>query len=310
MQKFIILPDITCDLSAEIREFIGLEDYVKGHVSINDADIVTDLEWESVSRDGFFKTLMDKKAKVTSAPASPEEYYQIFKKYTDEGYAIISTAISSKISSTYNITVSAMERVLKENPEAKIYCVDTLRMSGTHGLLVLYACLLKKEGKSYEEIIEWLENNKARVHQMGPIDDLTFIARRGKISKGKAIMGNLVGVKPMGDCNAEGYVTVLAKAKGIKKALKATALYVRALAENVEDQYLLIAHSDREDIANELKATIEKTVKCKKVFVTDVFASCGTNIGPGMIGVNFLGKPVSEDGAYEKEALVDALSKS
>ena len=90
----------------------------------------------------------------------------------------------------------------------------------------------------------------------------------------------------------------------------AIASLVKAIAENVEDQYLLIAHSDRESIANELKDILEKTVTCKKVFVTDVFASCGTNIGPGMIGVNFLGKPVSEDSSYEKEALLDALSKS
>ena len=310
MQKFIILPDVTCDLNKEIREFVGLEDYIKGYVFIDEETVHTDLDWSSVSREGFYKTLMDKKIKVTSAPASPEEYYQIFKDYADKGYAVISMALSSKISTTYNITVNAKDRVLGENPDAKIYCFDTLRMSGSFGLLVMYACLLKKEGKTYEEIINWLEQNKTCVHQMGPIDDLTFIARRGKISKGKATMANLVGIKPMGDSNAEGYVTVLAKAKGIKKALKATALYVKAIAENVEDQYLLVAHSDRESIANELKDILEKTVTCKKVFVTDVFASCGTNIGPGMIGVNFLGKPVSEDSSYEKEALLDALSKS
>ena len=144
---------------------------------------------------------------------------------------------------------------------------------------------------------------------MGPIDDLTFIARRGRISSGKAIMANIVGVKPMGDSNADGYVSVLAKAKGIKKALKATALYVKKIATDIENQYLLIAHSNREELALDLKDLIEQTVNCKKVFITDVFASCGTNIGPGMIGVNFLGNPVSEDASYEKQALLDALSE-
>ena len=82
-----------------------------------------------------------------------------------------------------------------------------------------YAVITFDDGyKSLDEILPWLEENKNRVHQMGPIDDLTFIARRGRISKGKAFMGNLAGIKPMGDCNEEGYATVLAKAKGMKKA--------------------------------------------------------------------------------------------
>lgn len=309
MGKFIVLPDITCDLNKETREFFGLQDYVKGYVCIGDQLVQTDLDWQSLKRDYFYKTLMNKKISVSSSASSPEEYYQIFKKYVDDGYDVLSMSLSSKISATHGITVSARDKLLSENPNAKVYCLDTLRMSGSFGLLVIYALLLQKEGKSYEEVIDWLENNKTRVHQMGPIDDLTFIARRGRISNGKAIMANLVGIKPMGDSNADGYVTVLAKAKGIKKALKATALYLKTIAEDIENQYVLIAHSDREDVAIELKQEIEKLVKCKKVFITDVFASCGTNIGPGMISVNFMGKAVSEDSSYEKQALLDALGQ-
>ena len=183
-------------------------------------------------------------------------------------------------------------------------------MSGSFGLLVAYALDLQKQGKTYEEVIAWLEENKGRVHQMGPIDGLSFIARRGRISKGKAIMGDIVGVKPMGDSNVEGYVTVLAKAKGIKKALRATVKYVQAVAKDIENQYVFIYHSDREELAYSLKEQFESTIKCKKLFVSDVFCSCGTNIGPGMIGVYFLGDPVSEDSGYEKEALLKALAES
>ena len=76
-----------------------------------------------------------------------------------------------------------------------------------------------------------------------------------------------------------------------------------ACLKNIEDQYIIINHSDREALALELKEKIEETVKCKKVFISDVFASCGTNIGPGMIGAYFLGAPVSDDSQYEKDAL-------
>lgn len=309
MKKFIVLPDITCDLSEEIRAYVGLKDYVPGYTQINGESINTMLDWSQISREDFYKALANKNNRVSSAAPNPEDYYRVFKKYAEEGYDILSMSISSKISATHNIATMAAKRMAEEYPDCRIYCFDSLRMSGALGLLVMSACEMCNAGKSMDEVISWLEENKLKVHQMGPIDDLTFIARRGKISKGKAIMGNLIGIKPMGDCNADGYVTVLGKAKGIKKALTATVAYVKKLAIDIENQYVIISHSDREKIALELKAEFEKEIKCKKLFVSDVFSGCGTNIGPGMIGVYFFGDTVSPDCEVEKAVLLEALGK-
>ena len=309
MRKFVIIPDVTCDMSEEMREYFALDEYIRGYVHINDESMRSTLDWSGIERGKFYSTLSNKKNTVSSACSSPEEYYQIFKKYVEQDIAVLSMSISSKISATYNIATTAAARVREEFPSCSIYCFDSMRMSGSFGLLVAYACELKSQGKSFEEVIEWLEQNKARVHQMGPIDDLTFVARRGQISSGKAFMGNLVGIKPMGDSNADGYVSVLAKAKGIKKALEATVGYVKAIATDVENQYIVIAHSDREKYALDLKARIEAAINCKKVFLTDVFTACGTNIGPGMICVYFMGEPIVEDLSKEKETLTQILAE-
>ena len=102
----------------------------------------------------------------------------------------------------------------------------------------------------------------------------------------------------------------MAKVKGIKKALDVTVSYVGLAAKDLENQYLFIMHSDREDYANMLKEKLEARYPCKKIFVSDVFSGCGTNIGPGMIGVYFMGDPVSEGCAKEKELLAEAISQN
>lgn len=304
MEKFIILADVTCDLSEEIRKEFGMDTYIPGHVSFSDGrDLVTTLDWTNISREEFYKTLSNKKIQVSTAPASPGEYDLFFKKYVQEGYKILSMALSSKISSTYNATVKSAERVKSEYPEAEIYCFDSLRMSGAFGLLVMYAHKMKQDGASFDEIIAWLEANKRRVHQMGPIDDLIFVARRGRISMGKAIMGNFAGVKPMGDCSSDGYVSVMTKVKGISKALDITVRYAGAMASNIEDQYILISHSNRQAYAEKLAQMVTDSLHPKKVFVSDVFSGCGTNIGPGMVGVYFLGNEITEDQEAEKACL-------
>ena len=308
MKDFIILPDSTCDLCVEARTEIGMTDYISGHVNYNGVELPTTLDWEQFSREEYYKTLSNKKAKVTTAPASPAEYAEAFEKYVKEGKAVITICLSSKISSTLNFAKAAAEEVKAKYPEAQIYCFDSFRMSGGIGLLTYYAYKLQNEGKSYEEVIAWLEENRTKVHQMGPIDDLIFVARRGRISMGKAIFGNFAGVKPMGDCNADGYTTVLTKAKGIGKALDLTVQYVKATATDIENQILFIAHSNRELYANTLKEKLE-ALNPKKVFISDVYSACGANIGPGMIGVYYLGEDVSVDLVKEKEAMSKITGK-
>ena len=308
MNPYIILTDVTCDLSLAIREQFGITDYIHRHVSISDGrELVTTLDWSNITREDFYTCLGDRRMQVSTAPASPEEYYEHFKKYAEAGTDIISISISSKISSTYNVAVGAAERVRAEYPERRIVCVDALRMSGSMGLLVCYAHELQREGKTLDEVVDWLENNRMRVHQMGPIDDLIFVARRGRISMGKAIMGSFAGVKPMGDCNRDGYVTVLTKAKGMKKALNATVAYVREVAADVQNQYLLIVHSNREEYAMTLKEKLEGELHPKQVLVSDSYSASGTNIGPGMVGVYFLGDEVSEDLTVEKEIMARVM---
>ena len=304
MDPYIILTDVTCDLSPAIREQFGITDYVHGHVSISDGrELDTKLDWSLISREDFYNCLGDRRMQVSTAPASPEEYYEYFKRYAEAGTDILSLSISSKISSTYNVAVGAAERVMAEYPERRVVCVDSLRLSGSLGLLVCYAHELQRKGKTLDEVADWLEENRLRVHQMGPIDDLMFIARRGRISTGKAIMGSFAGVKPMGDCNRDGYVTVITKAKGMKKALTATVAYAKELATNVEDQYLLIVHSNREAYAETLREKLESELHPKKIFISDSYSASGTNIGPGMVGVYFLGDEVTEELAREREIM-------
>ena len=85
--------------------------------------------------------------------------------------------------------------------------------------------------------------------------------------------------------------------------------YVKKVAVDLENQYIFIMHSNREEYANDLKEKFEMQNLCKKVFVSDVFSGCGTNIGPGMVCVYFFGDQVTTDLQKEKEALLSAIEQ-
>ena len=96
----------------------------------------------------------------------------------------------------------------------------------------------------------------------------------------------------------------------INKALDVTVAYVEKTATNIKDQYILVSHSDREEYALKLKEMLESTLSPKEVLISDVFSACGTNIGPGMVGVYFLGDPISADLEVEKNTINTILGKT
>ena len=62
MEKYIILADVTCDLSKEIRDYFKIEDYIEGFATFSDGrDIKTRLDWSLISREEFYKTLSSNK---------------------------------------------------------------------------------------------------------------------------------------------------------------------------------------------------------------------------------------------------------
>jgi hypothetical protein len=154
---------------------------------------------------------------------------------------------------------------------------------------------LRKEGKTLNEVNEFLEENKNRFHQIGWLDDLSFVAKKGRLSHAKAFMGKLIGIKPLGEFDYNGLTTVIGKAKGEKTAYQALLAYMEETIENPEEQVIVVAHSNRFKQAEYYKQLIKDKFNPKEIFVSDVYPACGINVGPGLMAAYYVGKPISKD---------------
>ena len=309
MGNFVVITDSSSDLTKEIRERFDIE-YVPGHITLPDGKVVPQLlEWtDDYPRKDFYARIRKGEVYSTS-PASPAEYAEVFKKYVMEGKEIISLSISTALSGTYNFTTEARNMVLKEIPDAKIFCIDTLRYSSLQGLMAVYAAMLRDEGKTAEETYNWLEDNKNRFHSMGWVDDLKFLAVKGRMSNAKAFMGTLIGIKPLGENSSSGLTTIIGKAKGAKAGFEASLRYIEETIENPQDQIVFVATTDREEDTLKYKQMIEERIKPKEVILTYIFPSCGVNIGPGLMCAYYVGKPISDDMKAETDLMTAILEK-
>ena len=310
MSSFVIIPDASCDLTRELRQRFDIPEYLRGHITFPDGhDETCSLDWETISAKEYFRTMSDDKAIYKTAGVGISEAETVFEKYLSQGIDVLNITLSSGISSTYSYCKKAAENMQEKYPDRRVICIDSLRYSTALSLLVILAASKKAEGATIDEVAAFVEEKKHCIHQMGPMDDLFFLVRTGRISNAKAFFGSLVGINPMADFNERGVSEVLAKFKGKKAALSAVIKYMRATGEALEDQIIFVAHSNRPEAAEKLRDMIEAEFHPKEIIINSVGMACGANIGPGLCAAFYEGKPISPEMADEKAVMEAILQK-
>ncbi len=303
MSDFVIIPDTSCDLIKPLRERFGIDDYISGLVYFPDGHCEkSDLDWERYDPKWFYESMSDKKTSYKTALAPAGDIVEIFEKHLKAGKDILSITLSSALSGTYQTCEMLSKKLLEQYPERKIICIDSMRYSTALSLLVIEAAIKRSEGLTLEETAQYIEENKHKVHQIGPMDDLFFLCKTGRISNFKAFFGTLMGVNPMADFNRQGLAQVIGKFKGKKAAFNAVVAYMKETIENPSEQIIFVAHSNRLAAAEVLRDMIIQEFAPKEVIINDVGMSCGVSVGPGLCAAFYWGKEISEN--MEKETAI------
>ena len=310
MAEFAIIPDTSCDLIKPLRERFGIDDFISGLVYLPDGRCIrSDIDWETYDPKEFFESMKDKNISYRTACAATGEIMAVLENQLKMGKDILCITLSSALSGTYQTCELIKNQLLSKYPERKIICVDSMRYSTALGMLVIEAAIKRREGLSLEETAEYIEKNKHRLHQCGPMDDLFFLCKTGRISNFKAFFGTLVGINPVADFNRKGLSEVIGKFKGKKAAFDAVIKYIGKTIVNPEEQMIFVAHSNRLAAAELLKEMIIKEFNPKEVIINSVGMSCGVSIGPGLCAAFYWGEEISEDFSHEKQIMEEIINK-
>lgn len=280
MKDFVILADSVCDLDKETREKYGI-DYVAMNYVIDETEYVASLDWENHSVKEYYD-LMRSGKRVFTTQVPQNVYYDKFKKAVDEGKDIVYIACSSALSSSVKTAQVVAEEIMKENSEAKIFCIDSLISSLGQGYLLMKASEMRSEGKSAEETAKHIESIRLCVNQCGTVASLEYLRRAGRVKASKAFFGNLFGVKPIIISDIYGQNYAYKKAKGTHNARIAIAEDIKNAANGVyEDLYL--SHADCLADIEALRDEILKIAPFKRVHIAVIGPIVGASVGPGTV---------------------------
>lgn len=239
-----------------------------------------------------FYTRLREGAEASTATRPPQDIQDFFEAIIKEDKDILYICFSNKLSSHFELAHSARIAALENFPDARIEIVDSLGIAMGAGLLVYHAVKLKEEGKSFDEIQEWVENNRQRSLHFFSVDSLMHLKRTGRLSAVTATLGTMLDLKPILTLKKDGSIVAFEKIKGRKKVVKflgdlAAKNYVD---DDICKELVVVCHGDNLEQAEALKEEIASKLAFKNFWLVDVGPVIGGHCGPGVLAVLMMGK--------------------
>lgn len=228
----------------------------------------------------------------TTSQVNPEEAKDYFKEFIKEDKEILYLAFSSGLSGTYNSAKLAAEEVMEENPDCRIIVIDTLCASLGEGLIVHKAVCMRDEGKSMDEVADWVNTHLQNLVHVFTVDDLYHLYRGGRVSKTTAFIGTLAGIKPKLHVDEEGHLILIGKVRGRKKSLTALVDYMEEKMGTfqAENDIVFISHGDALEDAEFVRDQVEERFGIKNFLINNIGPTIGAHSGPGTIALFFMGE--------------------
>lgn len=290
MSQFVLTCESTADMSQEFFDrnnipYSSFSFHMSGEEYLDDYG-------KSMPVDTFYERLMNGEEAVTSQ-VNAERYIETFEPFLKEGKDIVNISLSTGISGTYNSALIAKSMMEEKYPDRKVHCVDSLGASSGFGLLVTYACKMRDEGKTADEVVAWLEENKLNVHHWFFATDLTTLMRGGRISATSAWFGSRLNICPLMNVDDLGRLIPRFKVRGKKKVKEKTVEQMELYAQNGHDYDGLcyISQADCLKDAEDVRDLIEERFpKLKgKILINNIGTVIGSHTGRGTVALYFMG---------------------
>lgn len=282
---------IVMDASADIDSKVFLEEdirFIPMQYSLNEEM----RESKGIESEELLKSFYDSQRSgelTKTTQITPYQYINFFSKLLNEGYSVLYLSLSSGLSSTYQSAMLAASELNDEHKDEKVYVVDTLGATGGIGVLLELACKYRKEGKSIEENCALLNNAKLKLHHFFMVQDLMYLRRGGRVSGATAVVGTVLGIKPILKIDENGKLVNFAKRRGNKLALEELA---KLFNENYElnDSPIYVVDGDAKELGDFLASEIKKIAPNAVVKRNMLSPIIGAHTGPGLVAVCFIGK--------------------
>lgn len=233
----------------------------------------------------FYELLIESDALPTTSQPTPAQFEDAFRTAVEAGETVVCVTLSSKLSGTYQSACIAAG----EFSPGQVYVVDSLNVSIGEAILIQRAFQLADRGLDAPAMVRALEKERCQVRLVALLDTLEYLKRGGRLSASAALVGGLLGIKPV-IAVEDGEVKVLGKARGSKNGSNLLIQEIgKAGGIDFDRPYCLGYTGLSDDILQKYIADSKELWegKADQLPISTIGGAIGTHVGPGAIGVAF-----------------------
>ena len=281
---YTIFCDSACDLKEEFLKKYGIKKLDFPHAL--DGEEQNPLITEEDYKNYYAKV---REGAISSTSSINEfKFREAFEPELKKGNDILYIHLSSSLTSTFNSLNPIIEDFKEKYPDRKMFFLDSLGVTTQIGLLIYLAVKKLRNGESLESVFDFLNEKKYKIACYFVCRDLSYLVRGGRLSKAKAVIGSLLGVKPLLKCDAEGKILKIEMLRGKVAIMRRFVKLLQEEGENVLDYPISIVNSDCLNDAEELKKEIENYLgKSDNIWINNLGTTIGTHCGPDTLGLIF-----------------------
>lgn len=277
MNKIKIITDSTADLRDEQIKKYSIE-VVPLTITIDDKSYTDRVDISPVE---FLEKMGQSKELPKTSQPSTGTFLELYDRYTDEGYDIISIHMTGGMSGTVRSAESAAQMA-----KGNVTVIDSRYISKALSFQVLEAADLVSKGKTLEEIVKHLEKVRDQTRLFLMVDTLENLVKGGRIGKGKAFLGSLLNIKPIASLEGGEY-TPASKARSYSQVIK---YLVKQFSEDVKGKNVKrigIVHSEAKDLVSQLLNAINGISDFQNIEIDYTTPVIATHTGKGTIALMY-----------------------
>ena len=184
-----IVTDSTSDITSDLIEKYNLK-MVPLIVNFEHESFLDKIE---LSSEKFFEKLSTAEKLPTTTLVSPGAFVETFSEILMEGDQVLGLFVASEFSGTIDSARMAKNMIGSDD----IHIIDTKSVCLGSFALILEAIELVEQNKTIEEIVSELEKLKEKIVAVAALDTLKYLEKGGRLSKGQAVVGSLLNIKPI-----------------------------------------------------------------------------------------------------------------
>ena len=241
----------------------------------------------SLTQEQFYEKLKSD-AQVSTSQPSAFDVGELWTKLLNEYDKIIHIPMSSGLSETCH----TLAHLAETEYAGKVYVIDNQRISITMRQSVTDAQRMLADGKSAEEIRDFLMETKMRSSIYIMVDTLKYLKKGGRLTPAVAAIGTLLKIKPVLQIQGE----KLDQFAKVRKIADAKTTMINAIRHDMETRFkdlrargkmtLAVAHTqnfeEAEIFADEIKSAFPDV---EFTYIDPLSLSVSCHIGPGALAV-------------------------